>query len=378
MITPRPMSPADLPIRVTTICAILCAATAAPAAAKLPTPVHPDTLPTLFRAWTLPASLSSEVVNAYAPRMARDGRILYVFDHHGRRLVAADVEGGKVKWHVPVPARSGRAFAFTPLIYEQRVYVANDGFLYSFDARTGDVRWKLATKGVAVNGLARSKHRIFLPWIRVAGDRARPSVRLWGVDTRSGRVEWQKKLPGKMAFVAGDADGVYYVGSDGAALGLTPDRGDPMWRIQLKGRVTSPPILATGTLFVSARQRKGTRSAIELSAIDVLKGKVRWRARLDSARVTTFIAGSRLITVESDGLLTAFDAAKGDKAYSLDLSFTDHPRSLHGVAAGGRAFVFSSHQDGNGYIRLVDLRGKRLIVAANALDMDVRAVLHAE
>jgi outer membrane protein assembly factor BamB len=354
----------------------LAVAAAAPASAKLPTPVHPDTLPTLFRVWTLPASLAPHVTNAYAPRMARSGMLLYVFDHHGRRLVAVNAGNGKVKWHAPVPARSNRAFAFTPLVYNQRVYVATDGFLYSFNALTGELRWRLGTKGVAINALARSKHRIYLPWIRVAGSKALPGVQLWAVDSRRGRVEWYKKFPGKMAFVKGDADGVYYVGSTGVTLGLTPDRGDYKWQVRLKGRVLTPPILKSGTLYVTTRRRKAGWSGTGVAAIDVGKGKVLWRAKLRSTKVSKFLLGNNLVTVEGDGRLTSFNA-KGKVAFTINLNFMDRPRSLHGVAVGKRAFIFSSHQDGNGYIRLVDLERKRLIVSANALDMDVRSILPA-
>jgi len=349
-----------------------------PVSAKppLPAPVHPDTLPTLFRVWTLPASLAPRVTNAYAPRMVLSGIVLYVYDHHGRRLVAVDAGSGKVNWHAPVPARSTKAFAFTPLVHKQRVYVADDGYLFSFDAKSGAVRWKLATKGVAVNGLARSKHHIYLPWIRVAQNRAQPGVQLWAVDSRRGRVEWSKKFPGKMAYVEGDAAGVYYVGSSGVALGLTPDRGDYKWQVRLKGRVLAPPILKSGKLFVTTLRRKAGWTGTEVVAIDVSKGKVLWQAKLRSKRVSKFLHNKDLVTVEGDGRLTAFDAA-GKKSFVIDLGFVDEPTSLHGVSVGDRAFIFSHHQDGNGFIRLVDLAHKRVIAAANALDMDVRSLVPA-
>lgn len=357
---------------------LLLLAPASPALAKrdIPVPVHPDTLPTLIRSWSLPASLAPRVTNTYAPRMALFGAVLYVYDHHGRRLVAVQADSGKVKWHAPVPAQSNRAFAFTPLIYKDRVFVANDGYLYSFNANTGEMRWKLGTKGVAINGLARAKHRIYLPWIRVTGTKAQPGVYLWAVDSRRGRVEWGKKFPGKLAFVDGDADGVYFVGGKGVVLGLTPDRGDYKWQIRLKGRVTTPPILRSGKLYVSTLRRKAGWSGTGLAVIDVRKGKVVWRSKLRSTLVSKFLSGKNLVTAEGDGRLTVFDPA-GKKSFELDLGFLDRPRTLHGAAVGTRAFVFSSHQDGNGYIRLVDLDKRRVIATANALDMDVRSVLPA-
>lgn len=340
----------------------------------LPAPVHPDTLPTLFRVWSLPASLAPTVTNTYAPRMAVAGGVLYVFDHHGRRLVAVTAASGKVKWHMPVPARSTRAFAFTPLVYKKRVYVANDGYLYSFDATTGEQRWRLGTKGVAVNGLARSKHRIYLPWIRVSRGQALPGVQLWAVDSRRGQVEWSKKFPGKMAYVDGDSDGVYYVGSNGVALGLTADRGDYKWQGRLKGRVLSPPILKSGKLYVTTLRRKAGWTGTGVTVLDAGKGKILWQTKLRSTLVSKFLYQGNLVTVGGDGQLIAFDA-QGKKSFSIDLGFVDDPTSLHAIAVGDRGFVFSHHQDGNGYIRLVDLAGRRTIAVANSLDQDVRSLL---
>ena len=52
------------------VCALATAAHAQQAGKTLPVPVHPDTLPTLQQAWSLPASLAPLVTNVYAPRMA--------------------------------------------------------------------------------------------------------------------------------------------------------------------------------------------------------------------------------------------------------------------------------------------------------------------
>ena len=66
---------------------VLVLALAAGAADKLPPPpTHPDTLPTLFKTWSLPAALTGYVRNVHAQRFALDEPRLYVFDHHGRRL----------------------------------------------------------------------------------------------------------------------------------------------------------------------------------------------------------------------------------------------------------------------------------------------------
>ena len=359
------------------VLAVVCVgATPARGQRKFPAPVHPDTLPTLIQSWTLPALLAPYETNVYAPRMAREGSLMYVYDHHGRRLAAVRASSGKVEWHAPVAAASDKAFAFTPLVYKGRVFVASHGHLFSFDALNGRLKWDMAHKGVPVNGLARSKHRIYLPGIYTTGRTARPGVWVWAVDSRRARVEWKKKFPGKMAYLAGDAGGLYYVGDSGVIMGLTPDRGTPTWQVRLKGRVLSPPILHKGRLYVSARRSKAGWRGTSIACLDVKSGKVLWRAKLPTHKVQKFMMQRDLVTIDGSGAITRFDQA-GKKIATITLRFSDAPRTLLGTAVGKRVFISSSHEDGHGYIWLVDMEKKRVITAANALDMDARTLLSA-
>jgi outer membrane protein assembly factor BamB len=342
----------------------------------LPVPVHPDTLPTLELSWRLPASLAPLVTNTFAPRMALSGMLLYVFDHHGRRLVAVDATTGKVTWHTPVPSASDRTFALTPLVARERVFVATDGYVYAFDAVTGRSVWTQRTKGVAVNGLARSKHHLLLPWINVTGTQAQPGVHLWAIDSRNGAVEWSRKLPGDMAYVLGDADGAYYVANTGVVLGLTPDRGDPKWQARVKGEVVEPPILSKGVVYVATRRKKAGWSGTGLSALDAAKGTLLWETKLPSTLISKFLVGDQFAVVEANGRLTRFDS-KGARTAEVQLGFGDEPTDLVATAVGNRAYVFSHHADGNGYIRLVDLDKKKVIATANAPDLPVRSVVPA-
>ncbi|MCC6749774.1 MAG: PQQ-binding-like beta-propeller repeat protein [Deltaproteobacteria bacterium] len=340
----------------------------------VPPPIHPDTLPTLIQDWALPASLAPFVTNSHAPRMTRKGQTLYVYDHHGRRLVAANASSGKVLWHAPVPGRSDLAFAFTPFLGKAEVYVASDGYLCAFHGAKGTKLWDLGLKGVPVNGMARSKHHLYLPWIRVASGRGVPGVNVWAVDARNGRVEWTKRFPGMMAYLEGDADGAYYVADDGTVLALTPDRGDPRWQTRVTGRVEDPPILSGNRLYVSTVNRKAGWSGSALYALDLKKGKILWEQKLASPKVAKFLVDDQLVTVETDGRLSVFDAA-GKRTTEILLAFGDAPTSLKLAAGDNRAYVFSSHPDGNGYVWLVDLEKKRVVATANALDLKARSML---
>lgn len=338
-----------------------------------PPPIHPDTLPSLARAWTLPSSFAPNIANDYAPRtILRDG-VLYVYDHHGQRLVAADADSGKVLWHSPVPARSGWAFAFTPFVSDDRIFVANDGYLHAFELKTGKHKWKVGTKGVAVNGLARSKHRLFLPWIKVKAGKSLPGVMVWAIDARRGRVNWSKKYPGNMAYLAGDANGVYYVSDTGAVLGLTADRGEPRWQVRVKGRITTPPIFDGGMLYVVSARKKAGWSGSGIYAVDTKAGKLLWETKVSSTRPALFLHKGQLTVAERSGRITML-TSEGKKDWSVDLPFGEPAETLHGASTGNRLYAFSSHPSGEGYVWLVDPVKKSIIATANALKRPARSV----
>lgn len=337
-------------------------------------PVHPDTLPTLQRNWSLPAGLAPQIVNAYAPRLQSDEKNVFVYDHHGRRLVAAQLDTGKVLWNVPVNTRSNLAFANTPLIAQGQVVVASDGYVSSFDTKTGKMKWELGTKGLAVNGLASSKHHFLLPWVKTSGVHSLSGVNLWAIDGRQGTIEWTKTLPGSMAFVAGDSEGVYYVASNGLAMGLTADRGDVLWQNRLGGDVTEPPILQSGKLYVRSLKRKGGQLYREINILEVAKGKTLWSTKISGGASDMFLVDQQLATIEDNGQLTLFDA-QGKKRGQLRLRLDDQPTSLRATASGKRIFIFSAHPDGHGYIWLTDNNAQKILATANALDMNIRALL---
>jgi outer membrane protein assembly factor BamB len=339
-------------------------------------PVHPDTLPTLQKAWTLPASLAPSVTNVYAPRMVLCGLVLYIYDHHGRRLAAVEATSGKVRWHAPIPSISDRSFAVTPLCANEQVYVASDGYAFAFNASDGRLAWSLRTKGIAVNGLARSKHHLFLPMLTVQGAQALPGVQLWSIDARRGRVEWSRKIPGNLAYVAGDTEGAYLLSDSGVLLAMSTDRGDPKWQVRIKGEVSEPPITHKGRMLILSTRRKAGWTGTGLSVVDLKTGKLIWESKLASTLVSKVLHDGKLLTVEGNGLLTQFDA-DGKKAFELQLGFGDEPVALQAVASGPRVFVFSYHAEGHGYVRLIDLATKKVLATANALDQPARAALPA-
>jgi outer membrane protein assembly factor BamB len=342
---------------------------------RLP-PIHPDTLPTLIEAWSLPASLAPKVTNSYGPRLSLWGPHLYVYDHHGRRLVAIRWQTGKVDWHKPVPTRSDVAFSFAPFVHRGRVYVASDGYLHCFSQKSGQTRWKIQTRGTAINGMARSKQHLYLPFLKVEKGHGVRGIQVWAIDSRRGRVEWTRKFPGALGHVVGNSDGPIFIADTGEIFGLTADRGEPRWKARVKGRVSTPPVLKKNILYITTTRRKVGWEGTGLFALDAKTGKLLWKKTLSSTLISRFLARGKLATVDGSGKLTIFDP-KGTEELTLKLRFDDPPESLVAQIAGNRIYVFTHHEDGNGYVYLVDIKRKRVIAKANALDESARSLVPA-
>lgn len=344
------------------------------AAENPPAPIHPDTLPTLMESWSLPASLAPEVTNTYAPRMMVKDPNLFVFDHNGRRLVALNPDNGTIRWHRPIKSRTNAAFSFTPLVYRNSVYVASDGFLYSFNTATGKMKWQISTGGVAINGMARTKRHLYLPFIRIEKGEGLSGVQIWSVNSRRGKVEWTRKFEGAMGFVAGDDNGPVYVADTGMVLGLTADRGEIRWKTRIKGRVVSPPLLRKGKLYVVAERRKAGWQGLSLYVLDIEKGKLRGELKINAKRASYFIYRKAFTLVSDQGDVLSIDENAKIKE-KISVTFDDTPNNISATVSGNRVYIFSYHQDGNGYVYLVDMDKKRLLAKANALDAPARSVI---
>ncbi|MCK5800663.1 MAG: HEAT repeat domain-containing protein, partial [Deltaproteobacteria bacterium] len=82
----------------------------------------------------------------------------------------------------------------------------------------------------------------------------------------------------------------------------------------------------------------------------------------------------KLALVSDTGKLLVLDKT-GKVDTELTLNFGDSPKSLAATVSGSRIFVFSYHPDGNGYVFLIDMKHKRLLAKANALDAPVRSLI---
>ena len=293
-------------------------------------------------------------------------------------LHAVDRTKGSPVWVYDTRADGPSAqFHGEPLLIGNRIVVPTDadpkGHIYSFDAASGNLQWKVAlNKGVAATPLVIGD--------RIVGVSAEGEV--VAVDAKSGKVVWQKApagplkpLPyipspayaGKRIFMADNINNVFaidaatgatlwrrtlsgrpntalvVVGSsviagtvDGHLHWIASDSGEVEKTIRLEeGRPYGTPVLASPLLFVLAGGAKSS-----LLALDAASGAVRWKQETPKEWTTyrPLLTGSNVIAGDQDRNLCAFDRASGAKRWCRPVGQV--PRGL-GIGDDGTFYVGS-------------------------------------
>jgi outer membrane protein assembly factor BamB len=249
---------------------------------------------------------------------ARDGQSAYFLTHR-HELVAASVTSGRVRWRVPMEA-TGTTFG-SRVIVRGDVVVAGDYDLMGVHRRTGRPIWTFKASdgggsgmhlGESVGGLvfsgslAGSLHAVAIAtgrpyWSIRVGDRATttvyspvvqdglvaasftdfgptPAGGLVVADIRTGRVRWQRAVPGSLGASGNPAfvgDAVVVASRDGTLHAFSSGRGAPLWTLPkvetLAGEQDYRPLAVSGRTLVA-----GSLSG-EVVAYDLLTRQVRWR-----------------------------------------------------------------------------------------------------
>ncbi|MBO6853259.1 MAG: PQQ-binding-like beta-propeller repeat protein [Marivivens sp.] len=263
--------------------------------------------------------------------LAASAGMLFVSTGFGE-VIALDQASGAVEWRQDLDAPA----AGPPAIIGDRVLVVDrDSTAWSLDADTGRVSWSVdgtpssanfgAGAGVAVDG------RIaVLPF---------PSGEVVGAFPRGGLQRWSTVVGGQrlgsvaatISDIAGDPviDGnrVYVANFSGRIAALDIETGDRIWTA-LHGAVG--PIWPAGdSVFavndISQLVRLNVQSGQAVWAIDLPNGREKQdlgflrRDRSLTAHYGPILAGGRIWTASSDGLLRAFDPVSGAMAESAEL-----------------------------------------------------------
>ncbi len=190
-------------------------------------------------------------------------------------------------WEYSVPDTGSAAVSAT----NGTVYVAEtEGRVRALDVQTGNVKW-VSDLGGRVTAL-RAVPEIGIASVSSAGSGGkRSTVRLLSVD--SGLVKYSVGLDvGENVHLISGGSLLIVFDRDGAASALNLQDGAVRWQIKLPAKISAPPAIFDGSIFVATDDRK-------LTAISTSNGTS--AAAISTERVVTALA------VRENGMIVAGD-----------------------------------------------------------------------
>jgi len=203
--------------------------------------------------WEFPPSEDDNIGPVYGtPALDENGR-LYVGGYDGN-LYAIDTSGIKSNANVP---SSGEALLFStdgsivasPVVVQDTVLVASsDGFLYSVDARDGELKWKFKTNNKAWSTPVVDRGRVYFGSL---------DHTLYAVDLNSGEAIWKFLTKGAIASKPLVRDRQVYVGTfEGILYALDRATGREMARFEAGNWFWGAPISHDSRIYVGSLDHK--------------------------------------------------------------------------------------------------------------------------
>lgn len=301
------------------------------------------------------------------------GGVIYTLDAIDG-VTATATNGGQL-WHTsltPATDRAGEGWGGGLAAGEGLIFASTGfGTLVALNPANGAVIWTQKLDVAAGGPPAVAGGKVYVTG-RDGG--------AWAVNARDGRVAWQQTGAVASAGVSGGSapavsgDTVVFPFDSGELLATKTTDGAPVWQGFVAGKrtgrayasysdVTGDPVIAGNTLYA------GT-SAGRLTAISMTNGQPLWTAG-EGAQSPVTVVGGALYFVNDENQLVRMNAGTGAVVWRVDMPYFTNdskPKKLKGiflhhgpVLAGGRLVTASS----DGLIRAFDPASGRLIGTAN-------------
>jgi len=230
----------------------------------------------------------------YSTPVIADG-MLFVTSKRGE-LFALNAETGAEIWRYQVSPYVVRS---SPVVANGMVYVGGGFNLVALDLRTGDVRWKAATRYA---GQATP----------VVGDGlvviASQEGWLYAFDAKSGEARWRVTTDGIVSGAPAIADGRIILGTDkGSVYTVALDSSSLGWRRMMAGAISAAPMVTGQTVCI-------TTDAGKTSAFDLATGKVLWTAEIGGTQPAA-AADGLVVIAANDGGVHAVSQSSGDAVW---------------------------------------------------------------
>ncbi len=297
-----------------------------------------------------------------------------VFTLDSRDAVTATGTNGGTLWQAdltPPSEKPGDASGGGLAFAEGRLF-ATTGFgeLVAIDPASGTIVWRQRFDVPVAGAPGAAGGKVFA----TARDGS-----AWAVNAADGKVAWQIAGTGAEAGIAdGSApaisgETVVFPFASGQLVAANVADGTAIWSGYVTGKrlgrgyaaysdLTGDPVIAGGTLYAGS-------AAGRLGALDMQTGTTLWSAP-DGASSAVVLAGGALFLMNDEDQLLRLDAATGEEVWRYDLPYftkdKDKKRRTiyahHGpILAGGRLITAST----DGLIRAFDPASGKLIGTAN-------------
>jgi outer membrane protein assembly factor BamB len=275
------------------------------------------------------------------------GNNVYALDTEGR-VNCIDIKSGRILWtketHKP---RFGWTMAMGPVsVNADRVYVKPDyAGIYSLNAKTGDVVWRLSEKH---NYYSTSNMSVF----NNTGYTSQQAYYA-AVDLQSGKFLWNKKIKSCRGMSAPTRYGDrLYIPHRAILRAVNPDTGDEIWQTKLSPIMTQSPGMAVekdGRVFATCGDG--------IYGLDAQTGKQIWKVTTNESKLfignkfqsianssSPAVSGDYVYVGSDNGTFYCIEAATGKVAwrYYIGVPIKSSP------AISGNMVVVSAF-DGNVY-----------------------------
>lgn len=261
------------------------------------------------------------------PRVLGDALIIPTDAEQTGYVYSFDARSGDLRWKVPFKG----GVATTPLLVGKQLFVASvDGTVAAIDPSSGNVAWKVSPSGATTS----------LPWVpspAAADGRiffADNTGKIFALDAATGKTIWRKELSSRVntsVLVIGKT--VVAGTSDGYLVRLASDTGEIAARLKLPGfpygtLISSPPLLL---MLVKS-------DVANLVAFDTTADKIRWQQPTPKEWTTyrPLVVGPTVVVGSEDKELCAFDMSDGGTRWCRAVGGV--PRGL-GISGDGVLYV---------------------------------------
>jgi outer membrane protein assembly factor BamB len=287
--------------------------------------------------WKSPISLtgnSSPVVVA--------GRIFFTgADENRRQVFCYDAKSGKLLWQRDVPSTPqsrlplklnddtgyGACTMVSDGHYAAAIFANGDLAAYDLD---GKLAWSQSL-GIPENpyghaaSLAIYKNLVLVPFDQATAKAAKSKLR--ALDIATGHTVWEQTRPVPSSWStpivirAANRDQVVTTASPWI-IAYDPADGKELWRVKgSQGDVAPSPVAVGATVFAVANDSAPLLAIRADGSGDVTASKVLWKGEDNTPDICSPLATEDFVfLLTSEGMLTCYDARKGDKLWEHDLN----------------------------------------------------------